>query len=93
MALVWLLLGEVITMAVAMPLEGVYTSGAAFDKVWELLLDPSSASRLTFVVQEVIWAILGWILELALLVLYLEREDQVRAKAALKKLEQQPGPG
>jgi hypothetical protein len=86
---VWWLLGTLLTMGVSMPLEGVTTFEGVLEKFQELMLDPSSASRLTLVVQEILWAVCTWVLTLALLVLYLEREGQVRAKMALKKLRAQ----
>lgn len=86
MMLVWWVLGTVLSMAIAMPLEGVYTMDLAIQKAQELFLDPSAPSRLTYVAQELVWAGFTWVLTLSLLVLYLEREAQVRAKRALKDL-------
>lgn len=86
MMLLWWICGMALTMAVSLPLEGAYTLDAAITKAQELLIDLSAASQLTVVLQELIWGVLTWILTLALLVLYLEREAQVRAKSALKKL-------
>ena len=84
--IVWWLFGTIVSMAIAMPLEGVTTLDLAIQKMQELFLDPSAPSRLTYLVQELIWTGLTWILQLALLVMYLEREEQVRAKKALKEL-------
>jgi hypothetical protein len=86
---VWWFVGMLVVMGVAMPLEGATTGEAVLEKLQELMLDPSAPSLLTFMVQEVLWAIFTWVLTLALLVLYLEREGQVRAKVALKKLKAQ----
>lgn len=86
MMIVWWLFGTLLSMVIAMPLEGVTTLDLALEKAQELFLDPSAPSRLTYVVQELIWTLLTWVLQLALLVMYLEREEQVRAKKALKEL-------
>lgn len=84
--LVWWLLGMVVSMAIALPLEGAFTVEDAIAKTQELLLDLSAASQATFILQEVLWSVWGWVLTLAVLVLYVEREDQVSARNALKKL-------
>lgn len=87
---VWWFVGTVLTMGISMPLEGVTSGEEALEKFQELFLDPSSASQLTFLVQECLWAVLTWVLTMSLLALYIEREAQVRAKQALKKLRQEP---
>lgn len=84
--LLWWVIGTVVTLGISMPLEGVRTMDAALEKLQELFLDPAAPSQLTVVVTECVWAVFSWVLTLSLLVLYLEREGQVRAKVALKKL-------
>ena len=86
----WWVLGFVITTMVAVQLEGGGSGEEMIAKIQELILDPSAPSRFTFLVQEVLWALLTWVLTLALLVLYRERKAQVKAKTALKKLRQAP---
>ncbi|MEQ1502412.1 MAG: hypothetical protein ABMB14_09280 [Myxococcota bacterium] len=86
MMFVWYLLGTLVTLGVALPIEGATTGSAALEKFQELMLDPSSPSQATYVIQEVLWALFSWVLTLSLMVLYLEREGKMQARAALKKL-------
>jgi hypothetical protein len=64
----------------------VTTFEGALNRFWEMSLDPASMTFLQMLVYELIWAVFSWILMLALLLLYVEREGQVSAKRALKKL-------
>jgi hypothetical protein len=48
------------------------------------LFAPSAVSPTIGVIEEMIWGLTTWILTLGLLELYVEREAQVRARAALK---------
>jgi hypothetical protein len=86
--LLWSLGTYAVWFAVLLPLEGATTQVAAIEKFQELFLDPSSSSRLGYVVGEVLWSLSAWVCELALLVLYLEREEQVRARSQLKAMKQ-----
>jgi hypothetical protein len=69
------------------PAHDVTTIEGASTRFFEMVFDPTSVGALENIVSEVIWAVLAWLLTLALLVLYVEREDQVKAKRALKTLE------
>jgi hypothetical protein len=82
----WTLLTYVIGFAVALPLEGVRDMAGAIEKSQELFLDPSSWHFAAYVTNEVLWAVSTWMSTLSLLWLYVEREDQVRARAELKEL-------
>lgn len=85
--LLWWGVTAVITNGLALVLEGAASSSeAAVAKVFELMLDPSAVGPLAFGAQELVWALAAWVLELVLLVLYLERERQAKAKTALKQL-------
>jgi hypothetical protein len=71
-------------MLAASAWEGVFEPAAILQKWGELLFDPSAISPAAGVVSEVVWWITTWILTLALLELYVEREEQVRARSVLK---------
>jgi hypothetical protein len=83
--LVWWLVATVVSTVVTFAGEGVLSDpsqwGAAF---MEPMLESVAVSPTVLVATELIWAILTWILTLALLVLYVEREEQVRARTVQK---------
>ncbi|MEZ4238659.1 MAG: hypothetical protein R3F59_21405 [Myxococcota bacterium] len=71
------------------PSNDVFSVEGAGRRITEMLFDPTSTPLVPYLVSEVLWGLLTWWLTLALLVLYEEREGQVRAKAALRKLERE----
>jgi hypothetical protein len=83
--LVWWAVATVVSTVVTFAGEGVLSDPSQWGaKFMEPMLDPMSVSPAVLVATELVWSILTWILTLALLVLYVEREDQVRARAIQK---------
>lgn len=81
----WWFVSTAISTVVAFAADGVLTNPGAWPASFMApMLDPSSVQPSVLFAQEVIWAITSWILTLALLVLYVEREEQVRARAVQK---------
>jgi hypothetical protein len=91
--LAWWVLGMVLTIGVAAVMQGMTAPDQVVELVAAMFVDPTSITPRTFAVQELVWAVLTWVLSLAVLVLYREREAQVRAKTELKRLDAAaPGP-
>ena len=84
MLFVWWIVSTVLAMVAGGVYDGVLEPVAMLEKWGELLLDPSAISPAAGVVSEVVWSLTTWVLTLALLVLYEEREEQVRARVVLK---------
>lgn len=85
--LVWWLLGVVLSIAIAVGMQHATSVDALIELVVSMVVDPTSPPPSTFAAQQLVWALLTWVLSLAMLVLYREREAQVRAKTELKKLD------
>ncbi len=88
MILLWFVLVQGLSLGLTLGIEGIGDEGVA-GRITQLIMDPAGFSFASLVAQEIVWALGNWLLTLALLVLYLEREDQVRAKSALKRLSSQ----
>jgi len=82
--LVWWIGTTVLAMVAAGVYDRVLDPLAMLQKWGELLFDPSAVSPAAGVISEVVWWLTTWVLTLALLELYVEREEQVRARAVLK---------
>lgn len=78
----WLVTGFA-SLGLAMLIDG----GQLSQRFTEMLMNPTGFSLPVLVAQELMWALGTWVLTLALLVLYQEREAQVRAKRALRELD------
>lgn len=85
--LAWWLLGMVVFFAIAAVMQDVTTFEKLVALVSTFVVDPSVIQSRTFAVQEVFWSLITWVFALSMLVLYREREAQVRAKTALKKMD------
>jgi hypothetical protein len=85
--LAWWVVGMVLTTGVAAVMQGMTTPEKIVELVAAMFVDPTSILPRTFAVQELVWAVLTWVLSLSMLVLYREREALVRAKTELKKLD------
>lgn len=83
----WTIVSFLLSEAVVLLLEGVRTSEEAMQRLGVLFLDPSALSQSSYIAQETTWALTGWVMQLALLVLYLEREEQVKARAEQRRRE------
>jgi hypothetical protein len=83
--LVWTLVVFVVAQLIVVPLEGARTQAEAFEKFFTLFFDPSQLSLTAFITQEVVWGLSAWVQSLAFLSIYRDREDQVRARAELKR--------
>lgn len=84
MYVVWWFVTPVLAMVAAGAYEGVLEPLALAQKWGELMFDPSAISPVAGVISEVVWWLTSWVLTMALLVLYVEREEQVRARTVLK---------
>ncbi|MCB9687598.1 MAG: hypothetical protein H6738_16755 [Alphaproteobacteria bacterium] len=87
--LVETLVGQLVSFGMYIVGRGALTSEMLIEAGTTYLMDPSSVSSGTQIAMEIFWAFLTWVTTLALLVLYVEREEQVKAKTELKKLQQQ----
>lgn len=84
---VWTLVSFALSETVVLLVEGVTTQEEAIQKLGVIFLDPSALSQSAYIAQETVWAFTGWVMQLALLVLYLEREEQVKARAEQRRRE------
>jgi hypothetical protein len=81
----WFFVSTLLSTLVAFAADGVLGKPGEWPAEFMTpMLDPSAVQPSVLFAQEVIWAITSWILTLALLVLYVEREDQVRARQVKK---------
>lgn len=86
MFLIVFLITNLVSYPIALVVQGTPFADMP-TKFGEMLIDPTATSAPALVVQEVLGSISMWISTLAVLVLYVEREGQVLAKSALKKLQ------
>lgn len=85
MLVAWWLVTFAVTSVITMGLDGARTQEEFVAAFWTMMIDPSSMSRRTFVLQETLWALSAWILQLAWFVLYAEREEMVKARAEVRR--------
>ncbi len=78
----WFVTG-IASLGIAMAIDG----GSFSQRFTEMLMNPTGFTLPVLVAQETLWALGTWVLTLALLALYQEREGQVRAKRALRALD------
>ncbi len=64
--------------------DGIPEDSGLGGRITELLMNPAAPSGLAMFVQRLVGSLTVWITALAMLVLYREREAQVRAKRALR---------
>jgi hypothetical protein len=75
---VWFLLYGLVSGAASVAIDGLATYQAAF-------FDPAATSSTSWIVADVAFGVTLWLETLSLLVMYRDREAQVKAKAALRR--------
>lgn len=91
--LLWWLIAMFAALGAGALIEGKTAPDELVELVTKYFIDPSSLSETTALVQELIWGVLGWILTLALLVLYREQEARYKARSDLRKLKAEGATG
>lgn len=84
--LAYTLVGQLVSFGLFAAMTGATDTEKLVEAGWAFLMDPSAMGEAVQVAVEVIWALFTWVTTLALLVLYVEREAQVKAKTELKQL-------
>ncbi len=77
---VWIVVSVVVASGLAIAMSGGDTA-----PLFGSMVDPQALPLPSFLVMDGVWALTTWVLELALVVLYVEREGQVRAKRELRR--------
>lgn len=85
MFLIYWAITSALALGIALALDG----GSVSQRLTEMVMNPTGFPLPVLVAQELVWALASWVLTLAMLVLYQEREAQVRAKRALRELDAQ----
>ncbi len=81
----WFLLATAFTFGVVCVDMGARSVDDAVKAISKVMFDPSVTRGVALYVSEIGAALLWWVLQLSMLVLYVEREDQVKAKTLLKQ--------
>ncbi len=89
--LAYTLFGQVVSFGLFAAVTGATDTEKLVEAGWAFLMDPTAMGEAVQVTVEILWALLTWVCTLALLVLYVEREGQVKAKTELKQLQKASG--
>ncbi len=88
----WFLLATAFTFGVVCVDTGARSVDDAVKAISKVMFDPSVTRGAALYVSEIGAALLWWVLQLSMLVLYVERENQVKAKTLLKQRSAAPAP-